>query len=426
MCGIQITKNFILNKIKHRGIEHFSSQDENWNTHFSSLPINSSGTKLKQPLRNNKTKICFNGEIFNYGELGNYNSDLELIKDIFSSSSWLKKYKEMSKKFDGFWSITVQEKEDLFFMTDPYGKKQLYYSNLGVCSEIKPILNKNKLNLINKIGGYNTDFEGVYRAMPGVIYKFNSNLNLPTVYSKIVKPNYCNQDYNLIELIDKSIKNRVSNIRMGKVALLFSGGLDSSILASRMVKMGIEFKAFSISNGEDEAVKKISKKLGFKVEWIKYDESKISEAVKCYEKSYDLGSLLPNYLLFEKCKKEGFEVVLTGDGADELFGGYNRNLISDTREFDVETELPFYHLERIDRTSMAHTVECRNPFLSSDLYNYSKKLNWEQRKNKNQLRKNFLEINNIIGEDNKKPLRWKPKKEDNLKLIQETFKQIFK
>ena len=115
--------------------------------------------------------------------------------------------------------------------------------------------------------------------------------------------------------------------------------------------------------------------------------------------------------------------MLTGDGADELFSGYTRALEGDTQEYDVFSELPYYHHIRIDRVSMMHTVEARNPFLSSDIINYALKTKYVDRVGKKNLREIYKK--HFDTSVKKKPLRYKGDKDKNLNLTQETFMTEF-
>ena len=120
-------------------------------------------------------------------------------------------------------------------------------------------------------------------------------------------------------------------------------------------------------------------------------------------------------------------MVLTGDGADEIFGGYARNLNIDSWSYDVFKELPYYHNIRIDRMSMAFTKECRSPLMSLELVKHAKLLKWDDRKNKAALRKIYNGLlPDYITDAVKKPLRFKNDKQMNKELIKKTFQKVWK
>lgn len=426
MCGIQITKKETPNKIKHRGIENYYKLIKNWHCHFSSLPLSSFGKELTQPVPIKNGFLMFNGEIFNYKDFGNYNSDLHYLKDALKDGLKSKKFIKEYKNWDGFWSICLIYNDEIFFFTDPIGKKQLYYSELGICSEIKPLINSKLLFTNVPFNTLNTPFNGVKRAMPGFFYCYNYNNKTAFKYDYKIDNFLSNKSINndLYKLIEKSVLLR-SKVNYGKIGLLFSGGLDSSIIAHHLVNNNIEFTAISINNNEKHNSEKISKQLGFDVLYIDdfINDNELKECVLKYENYLDYGSLIPQYLLFKKCYDLGINTVLTGDGSDELFSGYSRALKKDTFNYDVFSELPYYHLIRLDRMSMSFTIEARNPFLSSEIINFARELDYNKKIGK----KNLREIYSIYFDTTieKKPLRYKDNKEKNIKLIKDVFLKVF-
>jgi asparagine synthetase B (glutamine-hydrolysing) len=221
----------------------------------------------------------------------------------------------------------------------------------------------------------------------------------------------------LYSLIDTSVKSRLEN-KYDKVSLLLSGGLDSSIILHHTLKYCDKVDIVSIENGEKENIQKLQDHYNLEINYIpdNYTDLDLKQAVISYEHSLDYGSLIPNYLLFKNCKNS---LVLTGDGADELFSGYSRCLTKDTWNYDVFYELPYYHNIRLDRTSMMFTKEARSPLMSFPLLRYANTLKWKDRRNKKILRELYeglLPVDIVKG--NKKPLRLNNDKQKNKTMVE--------
>jgi asparagine synthase (glutamine-hydrolysing) len=131
--------------------------------------------------------------------------------------------------------------------------------------------------------------------------------------------------------------------------------------------------------------------ISVKVLDYKMDDNRNKEIYKKWnETPVDLGSVIPQFYLFEAVKSQGSQrIVISGDGSDELFGGYSRIHEYDSQQSDVFEELCYYHLPRLDKMSMAHTLELRSPFLHLDIVRFALHLPLEWRKDKKILKDTF-------------------------------------
>lgn len=332
-----------------------------------------------QPVVQEDRVFAFVGEVFNHG-----GSEKEAIANALKFSSF--------DRLDGFWSVVEITRGGAYAYTDFLGIKPLYYwpSEGIVCSEIRPMFELadkpplDKIYLSNCIKwGYDytgrTPWQGIYQLAPG------TRLNL----SSGTEGRYWDWNHvpgspdDLRQELEKAISNRLISDR--PVSMLLSGGLDSSIIYYSLLERGLEVKAFSIENGETEFLPE-------GIEVLPLPEGTEREALQVMQAPLDLGSLIPQLQLAKAVAAAGFRVCMTGDGADELFGGYRRAQEYDSQASDVFCELPYYHLPRLDRVMMSQTIEQRSPFLAPRVVAVALRTPYQDRTSKQALKRAFRAV----------------------------------
>lgn len=415
MCGISITRRAdAIDQIKHRGIESRQIAEGGWFLGHVRLPIQTEpGDDLAQPIRLAGDNGCllYVGEIYNYPR--RYDSDVEYLRDLFGSQipgiNCLEDIIHEANHWDGMWAICWYRRGQIIAFTDPLGKKQLYYNQFGeICSEITPLVSNLKdfdryyQSEVFK-WGYNWDdrtpWNTVKRIMPNTVYSFDSMSPKPM----IIRNNYYRwgigershlRRAELVEvlrgLVERSVKRRAMYSKI-PVGALVSGGLDSSIIASILHRMGLGVNLYMVDNNESKFGMLLSEFLGVSITSLGPipDDDCLERCLRYNETPIDLGSMIPQFRLMEKVKEK---VILTGDGADELFGGYRRVDDYDSQLSDVFQELPFYHMPRLDRASMRSTVELRSPFLSHEIVKFALNLPRENRTHKRILKDAFSDV----------------------------------
>lgn len=431
MCGISVNHldSDLAQRSKHRGIytSDVTVQDK-WTLTHHTLPIqvtdDDAQNDLRQPVRLEEGYMLFNGEIFSGWDKNLFSSDTEYLKSIFNEchhrADVLQVLQSEAIHWDGFWAIVIFTQQDGAFTcyTDPLGKKPLYYNTqagyFGIASEIKSVLpdghkrylDQKYLGDVEKFG-YNTDdrtpYRMVRRMLPGQFYMFAAGgvepvmLSGPkTIVNEVGRPG------DLKEALYSAVRSRVETVADSKIACLLSGGLDSSIIAAILIEMDADVDFYTIDNEEDaEYVKAFENMYDVEVKHLNYNQEDVLSDPDLFRTIYcdvnegpiDLGSVVPQYYLMKAISEAGdYRVVFTGDGADELFGGYSRIHEFDSQKSDTFSELPYYHLPRLDKSSMAFTLELRNPFLSHEVIQIAMSLPIKSRTDKKVLKDLFGDL----------------------------------
>lgn len=322
-----------------------------------------------QPIKSHDgTYLICNGEIYNHQSLKNQlnynfssNSDCEVIIPLYHQ-----KGSNFLKYLDGMFSFILSKKDQFFVARDPIGIKPLYWGfdddNIYFSSEIKALI-----NTTDRIGEF-----------PNGSY-FDSNEGFKTYYHLPQVDVFITDIDIAIEKIKKTLKKSVRKRLMSDVpvGVFLSGGLDSSIIAALMKEEISELHSFSVGLSESsdiKAARMVAQHLGTVHHEYVYSEDEMQEVladVIYYLESYDpalVRSAVPCYFV-SKLASQYVKVVLSGEGADELFAGY-----SYLEEYDEPQELQSefirilsglhnINLQRLDRMTMAHGLEGRVPFL---------------------------------------------------------------
>jgi asparagine synthase (glutamine-hydrolysing) len=276
-------------------------------------------------------------------------------------------------KLDGDFAFVVVDGKDFIAARDPIGVKPLYYGEdesgaLWFASEMKVL----------------ADQCVKFEAFPPGYYYTPS-----TGFVQYYKPAWyttekCKAEKDLKKLrealISATKKRLMSDVPLG---VLLSGGLDSSLtssIAARILKeQGKSLHSFSIGLDSDApdliAAKKVADFLGTEHHEIHFTIEEGIEIIKkliWHLETYDVTSIrasTPMYFLSKAITEKGIKVVLSGEGADEIFGGYLyfKNAPS-AEEFQEETIRRVKRLStadclRADKSTMAHGLEARVPFL---------------------------------------------------------------
>jgi len=351
--------------LKHRGPDFqnsfISERTALGHRRLSVLDLSPNG---HQPMADasGRFQIVYNGEIYNYKELRQQlqnegvefrsDSDTEVLLYLF-----IQRGEACLKELNGCFSLAIfdLEKNQLFLARDRFGiNPVLYYCDndkFVFASEMRSLLAYNlprkldyeSLNLyleLNYVPAPFTMLEGVRKLLPGEYLKIDSPVIIPQCYYKTPEPTsvpaslpYDQQQQRLYRLVEESVSRRmVSDVPLGT---FLSGGVDSSIITAMASGFVDKLDTFSIGYrdqpyfDETRYANLVADKFGTNHTVLKLSTQDLYrhlfELWEHLDEPFADSSALPAYIL-SKLASQSVKVALSGDGADELFGGYHKHL----------------------------------------------------------------------------------------------------
>ncbi|MCL9808851.1 asparagine synthase B [Flavobacterium luminosum] len=348
----------------------------------------------RQPIQGTSSAyMVHNGEIYNHQELRETILKEHNFRTKSDSEVIVHLYEELGYDFvhllDGDFAFVVVDGDDFIAGRDPLGVKPLYYGiddrgRYFFASEMKTIADQCKTFSTFPPGHYytpQTGFVKYYSPAYEDHTKADQELELALIRES---------------LTEATRKRLMSDVPIG---VLLSGGLDSSLtsaIAARLLE-GIGKKLHSFSIGLDAeapdavAARKVAEFLGTEHHEVHFT---IEQGIEVLEKliwhleTYDVTSVrasTPMYFLSKAIADMGIKVVLSGEGSDEVFGGYlyfrNAPSVTDFQKECIERVQKLFtaDLLRADKSTMAHGLEARVPFLDKDFLDVAMRIKAEEK-----------------------------------------------
>jgi len=348
----------------------------------------------KQPIQGTDTAwMVHNGEIYNHealrkGILSDHTfrttSDSEVIVHLYEKFGY-----DFCEHLDGMFVFVVVDGDDFIAARDPLGIKPLYYGidergRIYFSSEMKSLADQCKTFSTFPPGHYYTQKTGFVK-----YYKPEWEFESKAVEELDLKA--------LRETLTKSVKKRLmADVPFG---VLLSGGLDSSLTSSIAARLleetGQKLHSFSIGLDDTSpdllAARKVADFLGTEHHEIQFTVEQgiaVLDKLVWHLETYDVTSIrasTPMYFLSKAITDMGIKMVLSGEGADEIFGGYlyfrNAPSVLDFQKETIERVQKLFtaDLLRADKSTMAHGLEARVPFLDKEFLELAIKIRPEEK-----------------------------------------------
>ncbi len=346
------------------------------------LSIIDLSNKGHQPMisKSGRYVIAFNGEIYNFKSIKKKidnvknvswegNSDTEVLIESIDAFGLNKTLNFLAGMFA--FALVDKQEHKLYLVRDRFGEKPLYYGLISNQKE-KSLAFASEIHAIKKIPFFRESidelsldyflrlsyipsplsiFKNIFKVKSGNMVIFNIDKNLfneepkinqwfsyEQLFLKNINEKFSNEN-EAIAALDKAIKKSTLEQSISDVPLgcFLSGGIDSSLIAATLqAQLGRKINTFTIgfdNNEFDESkhAKKVADYLGTNHHEFILEPSDalniIEDLPNIYSEPFADSSQIPTALICKKIKGSGITVALSGDGGDEVFGGYVRHFM---------------------------------------------------------------------------------------------------
>lgn len=379
--------------VKNRGPDAKNVLSDSKGT-FVHYLLHITGEKTTQPIRssNDDVRLLYNGEVYNYSELGNYKSDGPAILDAYVSEG-INGIRKLDGEFSGV--IRDETSNKLVLFRDTFGTKPMFFGStsrgLFVCSyQSQAIeLGANQIFMPEP----NTILEICLKSMAIVKHSYRE-------FDLEQKKNTYDDWY---EAFFNSIRKRTNNNRV-KYFIGLSSGYDSGLISAVMTEIGVDFKSYSIQAAEDIDVIKQRAQILKHNEYFHLTEMEFEKQKTFLQKNCEPFTTPPRHnrpngysvlrdkgavgtgIICEKARNDDCKVYMSGQGSDEILSDYGHNgqlapgflhgTIAGKFPEDLSTVFPwenFYQgtqlefIAKDENVGGTYGIETRYPFLDPAL-----------------------------------------------------------
>ena len=336
-----------------------------------------------QPVQGNGFTVVFEGRLFPSPNL----PDLPEVKEIVGklASNPLRNAGSILESCEGSYVFAVADFNKIIAGRDVFGETPLYYGeNDTVCA----VASERKALWKMGLEDVRSFPPGQLAVMDSQGFSFHPVKELRMPPKETVDMETAARALQLLLL--ESTRKRVSDLEA--VAVAFSGGVDSSVVAVLAENVGLDVQLVSVGlEGQrevmfaEEAAEALGLPLHLQTYTVNELEETLAEALWLIEEPHSVNACIavPFYWTAETASKLGYPVLLAGQGADELFGGYQRYITEYSRSGAEAVEQKMFHdienayranFQRDNQVCAYHGVELRLPFIDRNVVDFALRL----------------------------------------------------